>query len=205
MRVEIEYLPNFPATGDGPGDLYVYLDGDLLAWIPTGGQFAPSPPAVFERGVAPGAHVVRLLEEKHAALSAGGWSHEARASPLELFFQLAAGGRGELTLRLIESSSVLANNPTPVSAVITQNGTTVQNLENAGPGLKKWPSLCEEIEANLDPRRKKVPRKARAELERCVRWADLWRSLDGGVPSREEARAVLERYDFQPRSYKRFD
>lgn len=205
MRVEVEYLPDFPATGDGPGDLYVYLDGDLLAWVPTGGQFAPTPPAVFERGVPPGAHVLRLLQEKHLARSAGGWSHQARAAPFELFFQLAAGGRGELTLRLIESSAVFATNPTPVSAMITQNGKTVQNLEKKGPGLDKWPALCEEIEANLDPGRKKIPKKARADLEHCVRWADLWRSLDGGVPARDEARAVLERYDFKPRFYRRFE
>ena len=204
LNVSLEYRPAFQHNQE-TWDLYVYLDGDLLAWVPRGGQFAPTPEVRFVRQVEPGPHVVRLAAEKHERRSGGRWFHEARIVPVEIFFSLSAEGNAEMSLRVIGNTGLLNAGGARAVAQITQDGRVLQSVEQAIRSSADWPSLCEEIEVNLDPKRKKIPRKVRSELEQCVRWESLWRSLESPAGSRDDARALLERYDFQPKLYKRHD
>lgn len=204
MRVAIDYQPVFPHDTE-PGDLVVYLDGDLLAWVPRGGQFALTPTVRFTRRVEPGRHVLRLLQENHEPRSRGRWNHEARVSRTAVLFLLGPTGDAELEIKVAEPKETFAlKERGPVSILVRQDGKILQNLIETDQRLTEWPALCDEIEANLDPQRK-VPKKIRAELEECLRWDFLWTDLEGGVATRDEARRILARYDYQPRSYKRFE
>lgn len=202
LAVDIEYHPEFPHDAE-PGDLYVYLDGDLLAWVSRGGQFAPSAPTRFDRPVAPGRHVLRLLHEHHEPRTKGRFEHEARASDVEILFHLEPGDDARLELRVVEETQVFEKFRGPIDVTVTQGGRTIQSREQVGERLRDWPLLCESIEANLEPGAK-VTRKMRKVLEDCVRWEALWRSVDD-APARAEVRKILARYAFQPSTYKRFE
>lgn len=202
LAVDIEYRPEFPHDAE-PGDLFVYIDGDLLAWVSRGGQFAPSGPTRFDRPVAPGRHVVRLLHERHEPRAKGRFEHEARASAVEILFHLEPGADARLELRVVEDTQVFEKHRGPIAVTVTQGGRTIQSREQVGERLRDWPLLCDSVEANLEPGAK-VTRKVRKVLADCVRWEDLWRSVED-APSRAEVRQILERYAFEPRTYKRFE
>ena len=201
MRFDLEYLPVFPYN-EAPGDLFLYLDGDLLGWVFRGGQFAPTPPVRFERWVEPGEHVVRLFAETHERRGKG-WGHQARVSDIVIRFRLEPGGSGELRLKLESNKQVFAKDKGPISYTVTQNGRTLQNLERGGSDPHTWPLLCEDTEANLDPKRKKIPKKIVKELEGCKRWMSIWSELPAPPPDREAVRRILDRYEYEPRTYKR--
>lgn len=200
MRLDLEYLPIFPYN-ESPGDLFLYLDGDLLAWVSRGGQFAPTPPVRFERWVESGEHVMRLAAETHERQGKG-WGHEARVSDVVVRFRLAPGGDGEIRLKLESNKQVFAKDKGPISYTVTQNGNILQNLERGGSDPHTWTLLCDDTEANLDPERKKIPKRIAKELEGCLRWPALWDELSAPPPERDAVRRILERYDYEPRTYK---
>lgn len=193
MRFEVRYQPA-SVEDEEPWDLFVYLDGRLLARAEAP-MTALFPKAVaFEGSVAPGPHVLRLIQERHRRQS-GGWHHEARVWGDPVRFTLEPGKPGELKLEVRQVKLALGGEA-PISWRIAQGERTVAESGPTGTRPDTWPPLCEEIEANL----KRGTRPAlpiRRELERCVRWTGLWPGI-AGVPSREEVRAELERYDYRP-------
>lgn len=194
MRFEIRYQP-VSVEDEEPWDLFVYLDGRLLARAeaPMAALF---PRAVaFDGNLAPGPHVLRLVQERHRRRS-GGWHHEARVWGDPVRFTLEPGAPGELKLEFRQVKLALRAGDAPISWRVTQGERTVAESGQTGTRPETWPLLCEEIEANLKPG-KKPALPIRRELERCVRWTGLWPGI-AGAPSREEVRAELARYDYRP-------
>lgn len=194
MRFEVRYQP-VSVEDEEPWDLFVYLDGRLLARAeaPMAALFPRT--VTFEGRVEPGPHVLRVVQERHRRRS-GGWYHEARVSEEPVLFTLEPETPGELKLEFRQVKLALGAGDAPLSWRVTQGERTAAESGPAGTRPETWPPLCEEIEANLE-RGKRPALPIRRELERCVRWTGLWPGI-AGVPSREEVRAELARYDFRP-------
>lgn len=194
MRFEVRYQP-VSVEDEEPWDLFVYLDGRLLARAesPMAALFPRT--VTFEGSVAPGPHVLRLVQERHRRRS-GGWYHEARVWGEPVLFTLEPETPGELKLEFRQVKLSLGAGDAPLSWRVTQGERTAAESGPAGTRPETWPPLCEEIEANLE-RGKRPALPIRRELERCLRWTGLWPGI-AGVPSREEVRAELARYGYRP-------
>jgi len=201
IRFEIEYRPLFLADDEDPWGLYVYLDGQVLTWVSSGSQLRPSEPVRFERRLEPGLHVLRLFVENHEKRSGERWHHEARVAPEELVFLLEPGIPASVDVRIEQPrfglGGLVGGDKGPLNVEIRQGEKLLQSLFDAGYATDQWDDLCEEIEVNLDPD-KKVPRRLERELSRCVRWAEVWRSVEGEFPSREAVRDELARFAYRP-------
>lgn len=194
MRFEVRYQPA-SVEGEEPWDLFLYLDGRLLARAETPMVALFPKAATSEGSLAPGEHVLRVVQERHRRRS-GGWHHEARVWGEPVRFTLAPGEPGELKLEFRQVKLALGGGEAPLSWRVAQGERTVAESGKTGTRPEAWPPLCEEIEANLKPG-KKPALPVRRELERCLRWTDLWPGI-AGAPSREEVRAELARYDYRP-------
>ncbi len=185
---------------EGPWDLLVYLDGSPLAWTAgVGNLFSPRSFLVFDRSLAPGRHVLRLLQERHRLVSRrkGTWRHEARVFPQPLVLEVGPGAGWRLRLEVSQGRFRFSGQRQgPVSWALERGEERVAEEQRAGPQPEDWPLLCEEVEANLDPGQK-VPRLVRRMLADCVRWSQLWPGVEG-VPERGAVRQELARYDFRP-------
>lgn len=193
VRLRAQYR-SIADEDEEPWDLYLYLDGDILAWLPGGRPLFLSPEQEVTARLTAGRHVLRLAQERHSRRG-DGWFHEARVAPEPLSFEIRPGDPVFVDLKLREVRAAFTGDGV-ASFLVMQGGEVLREVE-ALPEPEEWPRLCEDIEANLDPDRERPPRPVRAQLERCARWRSLWPE-EMAVPDREEIRARLERYDFQP-------
>lgn len=194
LRVHLQYQPLYEEDEE-PWDLFVYLDGNLLARVEGPVVSAFARPLIFDGSLPPGSRVVRLVQERHR-LRTGGWRHEARVAPESFSFTLQPGEPARLEIQVRQVKLALRQPPAPLSFRLVQGERTVAESGQVGKAPETWPPLCEEIEANPEPgQRPALP--IRRELERCVRWAGLWPGM-AGIPTREAVRAELERYRFRP-------
>ncbi len=175
-------------------DLYVYLDGEPLAYVPPSVSFLDQGGQAleFRRRMAPGPHTLRVTQERHERRPRGRWHHTARVSEQEFAFEVVDGAQGEL--ELLFSEGPLATRSTGPLRFHFLQGERVTELDGVGGDPERWPLLCEELEANLESGA--ASREARRDLEGCVRWATLWGGK--GVPSRDSVRRALEMFDFRP-------
>jgi hypothetical protein len=191
MHWRIAYHPNFGAD-DERWDLYVYLDGRYLAAVKSPIVSFVDPPLQFDSNLAPGHHVLRVVEERHLRkLGRDGWTHAAKVAPAALAFEVAPGAAGLVDLRL-------ETRPRggPIALRVTQGDAELVRTEPAIGQPDAWPWLCEEVTAG-QPAGKRPSRSARGELGSCLHWADLWPGVDA-PPSRDAVRADLERQGFRP-------
>ena len=72
-----------------------------------------------------------------------------------------------------------------------RDGEMVDGVEKAGTPKDRWPPLCEDLEAGLDPD-SKVTKSLKRALDHCVRWAGLWTAAAGDVPTRQQILNELE-------------
>jgi hypothetical protein len=203
----IAYRPHFEAD-DERWDLYVYLDGRYLAWIKSPLVSFVDPPLEFERSLAPGRHVLRVVEERHLRkFGRAGWTHEARVAPVALVFEAAPAAAGRVELRC-------ETRPRggPLRLRVTQ-GDAEAAAAFAEPAVGQpdsWPALCDDLAGKAgaagalpaagkgdDPSSRQAARPARRGLASCLRWADLWPGVPA-PPSRDAVRADLERRGFRP-------
>ncbi len=202
VSIEIDYLPKWDHDAY-PGDLFVYLDSDLLSWTSRGGQMAPTPTDRLERRLQPGKHILRIAHENHEKKSKKGWKHTTHISPLEIVFLLEEDEPATLKLHIQEAKSVFSTDKEPVALTVTQGSRTVYNVEKAGTKLRDWPLLCEDVRANV-PEGKKPKKSILKDLDDCVSWQEIWKDAAQPMP-RDAMRTLLERYDYEPRTYRRFE
>jgi hypothetical protein len=187
----IEYHPNF-AQDDVAWDLYVYLDGHYLAWVKAPLVSFLDKPLEFDRSLAPGHHVLRLVEERHERKADNtGWSNEARVAPAALTFDLVPDAAGHVSIHC-----EVRRRGGPMSMEVDQSGRPTQHTQPHIGQPETWPALCEEIllsdTAGKDPRWT-----SQRALNVCLHWSDLWpASVD--PPSRDDVRDDLQRQSFHP-------
>jgi hypothetical protein len=187
----IAYHPNF-GPDDERWDLYVYLDGRYLAWVKSPIVSLLDPPIDFDRALAPGHHVLRVVEERHLHnFGRSGWSHEARVAPAVLAFDLAPDAAGRVELRCEPGQR-----GGPLRLRVTQGDADVAKTQPAIGEPDAWPLLCEEAAAGRAAGRRAAAAGGR-EPASCLHWADLWPGVQA-PPGRDAVRAELERHDFRP-------
>ena len=194
VEFRLSHLPSRIDSEDEPWDLYVYLDGEPLAYVPPSGSLIDRNVALeFRHRLEPGRHLIRVSQERHLRRSRGRWRHEARISEQLFWFELSAGSRAELELGF--SEGWLANRGGgPMTFRLLQDDRTLE-MEAVGGDPERWPLLCEEIESNL--RAGETPgRSVRSELDGCVRWTDLWPQIE--TPDRNLVREALAAFDYRP-------
>jgi hypothetical protein len=187
----IAYHPNF-GPDDERWDLYVYLDGRYLARVKAPVVSLLDPPLEFDRALAAGHHVLRVMEERHLHnFGRSGWSHAARVAPAVLAFDLAPAAAGRVELRC-----ETGQRGGPLRLRVTQGDAEVAKATPAAPEPDAWPPLCEEAAAGRSAGRR-ASGSAGREPASCLRWTDLWPGVPA-APSRDAVRAELERHDFHP-------
>ncbi len=192
VRFEIGYRP-FSSDESAPvWDLFVYLDGRFLTWLKPAAISLTTRTASFDRSLAAGHHVIRLVQERHTRRSGRSWVHEARVAPAALAFDLGAGEPWRVQLQL---DQVKISRRGPLTLRVTAGEREVAAATGGGEP-ETWAALCEEVEANVAAGRSPSA-DARRQLGSCVRWDGLWPGV-GGVPPRDRVRAELERDRFQP-------
>ena len=184
VDVTIKYRPFEPLDGDdyAPSpDLVVYVDGRALARVPAQADLGQTPFA-FRTHVPPGPHVLRLARE---FVDGPGSGDPARIAPETLAIEVDAGLRWELDLSWVDGAMSFGP-PRPLTWALRRDGELRTGAEKIGTATDRWPELCDDIEATLDPA-KKPGRSVRRRLETCVRWVDLFGGVND-VAVREAAR-----------------
>jgi hypothetical protein len=194
VSFNVEYRPFF-GEDDDRWSLFVYLDGRYLASVKPAAISLVTQPLAFERSLAPGRHLVRLIEERHLRHPLGhGWQHQARVAPAELAFELRPGAPAAVEIGLHEVT--LRRKGSPLSLTVAQGDAAPAGVTPAVPPAARWPPLCEEVES-AETAGQNPSAAARRQLEHCLRWADLWPGISELAP-RDRVRAGLERARFQP-------
>ncbi len=173
----VTYHPNFLAD-DVRWDLFVYLDGRYLAWVKDPLVSFLQKPLEFDASVAPGHHLLRLMEERHVRKpNTDEWDSQARVAPKPLALDVKpdAPGKVEIVLEVRPRGG-------PVTLQLTQGDGAPARAQPSLPLPENWQPLCEEAPAQKEP---------------CLHWSDLWPNV-AVVPSREAVRDQLERAHFRP-------
>jgi hypothetical protein len=188
VRFRLAHRPRYD-DGEEEYDLFVYLDGVPLSYVPADDSLLGSDePLSFAQRLEPGVHTLRAALERHRAVRGDRWQHDARFSPASLRFELAAGTPAEVRIELREGA--LGDGRLDYRF---EQEERVDEAENAGGDPDGWPRLCEEIAADTSRR----SARDREWLGRgCVAWDFLWPA--GGAPPRDEVRDALARFDYRP-------
>lgn len=195
VRFQLSYRP-FTSEEDAPSwSLFVYLDGRLLTWSKPAMISLTARSWELDRGLPPGRHVIRLVQERHERRLGGDrWSHATRVAPEPLAFDVAPGGGSGAWRVSLQLDQVKISRQGPLALKAMRGDREVVAIQGGGEP-DSWPPLCEDLEANVGAGKPSAAQ--RRELARCIRWADLFRGV-AGVPSRDQIRADLERDRFQP-------
>ena len=194
VTLHVSYLPQvdeYEVADERPWDLYVYIDGIPVTYLPVSALQSRPETLEFARSIPAGTHTVRVTQERHYEVR-GRWHHDTRAATPAFQFEL----QPELPARLeVEFHERLMDYSDPLVFQLTQ-GERVLDSERVGGQAESWPSLCYDVRASV-PEGKKPTRRQRQRLETCVEW-DSWWGLDS-VPSRREVLDAMAEFDFRPR------
>jgi hypothetical protein len=198
VEFDISYASEMVEDEPTPWDLFVYLDGRPLASCDDRSSISTAhcAPLVFRESLPPGRHVIRLLQEQHELRSRrkDTWSHEARVFPDPFPFNLDSGGDWRVAIRVKESDTFWRSGTTEYAVI--HDDDPVEVGVKPGPRRRTWSPLCEELEAELSP--KKLDSNAgRRALEGCVRWDSLWEGVEDH-PDRTAVRDEMRDSDFNP-------
>lgn len=95
---ELLYQPDH-SEDEEPWDLLIYLDGRPLANVPSSGALIGPGVLELRHLLAPGRHVLWILQERHEELRGDRWSHLARVAGEPLRFDLRPGAEARIELR----------------------------------------------------------------------------------------------------------
>jgi hypothetical protein len=194
VEFALSYAPRFE-EGDATWDLYVYLDGRPLSYVPSSAVVAvvgEGRPIEFRQRIPAGEHTLRVAQERHGRRGHGPWRHQARVAPTAFHFELApAPGAGvEVLFRQGWESLFSGHGPLTFRA---RQEERAFSLEETGGDPAAWPELCEELETELEAVKEK---KRLQRLEGCISWSELWPGRT--VPGRAEVRDAMATFDFRP-------
>lgn len=183
---------------DGPQeprwDVYLYLDGELVAWSrPT----LQGDPVEARRTLRAGQRELRVVLQRYEELRSE-WLYESLLVPTLIGFKARPGEPIEIDVEMKRIWGLWRQRSDggPLSYTIRQGDRVLAEHPGTGGDPDRWRPVCEDVEANF-PDAEKVPRRFRSLMSRCVRWADLWTG-SGRSSSRSEILAALAEYDFQP-------
>ena len=182
------YSPYVPEDDD-EWQLYAYLDGKPLTYVPLGGLIGGKP-LQFDHPLEPGRHVLRLTQERHEQRKKS-VIHDARVGDLSIPFTVETAEPVKVEVRFRQS---LFRTKNPISYRISQ-GDRVDLQEELGGEPDRWAEICEDIEMGLEPGRK-VGRSTSRRLEKCLRWDSLW--PDHNATPRAEVLEALAKFDYRP-------
>ena len=177
-----------------PWGVYLYLDGELVAWAkPT----VKGEPVESRRSISGGEHELRVVVQRYEDLR-GGWLHESRSVPTLVAFQARAGAPLEIEVEMKRIWGLWRDRKDggPLSYIVRQGVEVLAADEGTGGNPDRWQPVCEDVEANFTDSQE-VPRQFRGAMNRCVRWAELW-SGKGQLTSRSEILTELARFGFEP-------
>lgn len=189
---EMSYVPRFE-EGEDEWELYVYLDGKPLTFVPAG-SILGSNTLKFRDFLPPGRHVLRVAQERHERRGRDRWFHAARVPDVAFDFEVGAGATADVELRFRQPRLPFGTAQGPLSFRFVQ-GRNVVAEDEVGAEPEDWRRVCEEIEANARDDRP-LKKALRKQLEDCVRWSDLW--SDAEAPGRDEVRQALEHFRYRP-------
>lgn len=183
---------------DSPRDerwsVYVYLDGDFVAWVRPDRK---GEPVETQRVIQPGHHEIRLVLQRYEELRKG-WSYESLSVPTLVAFETSHGNPVAIEIEMKRIWGLWRDRKEggPLSYVIRQGSQVLAENDGAGGNPERWQPICEDVEANF-PAVENTPRAFRSSMERCVRWDTLWRD---GAPStsRADILSQLAEHDFEP-------
>lgn len=195
---DVRYAPQVIEYETTAWDLFVYVDGRPLArfdgWAAHSAKHMDR--RSFTEWLKPGRHVVRVLQEQHNLKSKrkGTWSHKARVFGQPIVLDLDAAGDWEVQVQVEASATSFTAGEAEYA--ILHDGRTVGEGSGAGPGKRRWPALCEEVEAELTPGALQS-KAGRSATRDCLRWASLWEDVES-IPDRATVRTEMAAYDFKP-------
>jgi len=194
VAFELSYAPRFE-DGEPTWDLYVYLDGRPLSYVPATAASVLAElaePLVFERRIAPGTHTLRVSQERHGRRGSDAWRHQARVAPDVFHFDLEPGLEARIEVRFEQGLEALLTGRGPVTFRMTQ-GERGGELEAVGGYPEDWAEICEDVESET---REWGEKRRSRRLEGCVSWAELWPGA--AAPSRAAVWEALAAFDFRP-------
>ena len=175
-------------------NVYLYLDGDLVAWTrPT----LQGEPVEARRVVQSGLREMRVVLQRNEELRRG-WSYESLVVPTPIAYTAQAGDpiEIEVDLRRIWGLWRDRKDGGPMSWVVRQGDQVLSESGGTGGNPDRWQPVCEDVEANF-PDAEGVPKRFRSAMSRCIRWETLWTGA-GKSTSRADILEQLAEYDFEP-------
>lgn len=187
-----EESPDMPR--EEPWGIYLYMDGDLLAWTVPSLQ---GEPVVARRVVEAGRRELRVVLQRYDELR-GGWQYESLSVPTLFAFEARPGDPIEVEVEMVRIWGLWRHREDggPLRYVVRQGETVLAESAGTGGDPDRWQPICEDVEANF-PGAETVPRRFRGAMKECVRWGDLWLGL-GAATSRSEILAMLAEHEFEP-------
>lgn len=179
-----------------PWDIYLYLDGELVAWT------RPSlegEPVEARRMMGSGRRELRIVLQRYQDLR-GGWLYESLSVPTLFAFEAHPGQPIEIEVEMKRIWGLWRDRKDggPLTYIIRQGTEVLAEHQGTGGNPDRWQPVCEDVEANFADTRG-VPKRFRNAMSRCVRWSELWAGA-GQSTSRSDILAALAEYDFRPRA-----
>lgn len=175
-------------------DVYLYLDGEFVAWARPTLQGAP---VEGQRILQVGSHEMRVVLQRYEEMR-GGWLYESLAVPTLIGFDAGAGDPIEIEVEMKRIWGLWRQRQDggPLSYVIRQGGRVLAEHPGTGGDPDRWSPICEDVEANFVDS-DEIPKRFRNPMSRCVRWAEMWSDLRE-TTDRSAILKKLAESDFQP-------
>ena len=181
VRVVLLYAPRFDEDEEETWDLFAYLDGRPLSYVPASADplgLAAGKPLELELELPAGRHELRVLLERHWQRR-GRWRHAARVGEPGFSFELAAGTQAKVEVVFRQG---WGDETDPLTFRFTQ-GERISDLVDVGGDPESWSELCED--SGGEPGQGD-----------CTGWSGLWSEAD--APPRAEVLDALARFSFRP-------
>ena len=180
VRVELLYAPRHDEDEE-PWDLFVYLDGRPLSYVPASADvlgLVPGTPLELELELPARKHTLRVLQERHWKRR-GRWRHASRVGEPEFSFELATGTTAKIEVQFRQG---WGEETDPLTFRFTQ-GERVSDLVDVGGDPERWADLCEDTGS-------------KSGKKDCVGWSGLWPG--DTAPSRAEVLDAMAAFSFRP-------
>lgn len=192
LALDVTYEPHasFDLADQDEFELFVYLDGRLVARRENPLSRSKGGEGLLETHLEPGRHEIRLLREEHRRKRGGRrFTHYAMVCPDAIEFEVTRGHDWALAIEWVEPR--FSSMKSPLTWRLTRDGQPIAGVEKSGTPKSDWPPLCEDLETALSSGGK-ASRLTRQLLDDCVRWDGLW-SASVQAPSRGTVLAEIER------------